>query len=64
MNGPGSGPPSSGPLSAAVPAEPDRRVPAIASVRGRLPSLGPPWMTGGLDALASSGAQVNEEQLE
>ncbi len=36
----------------------------ISSVRGRLPSLAHLWMIGGLDALASDGAQISAEQLE
>lgn len=36
----------------------------ISSVRGRLPGLEHLWMTGGLDALVSGGAQISEERLE
>ena len=63
MNGPGSGPPSSGccqPLSRLNLID-EYRLSRVSAAGSR---AGPPWMTGGLDALASSGAQVNEEQLE
>jgi long-chain acyl-CoA synthetase len=36
----------------------------ISSVRGRLPGLAHLWVIGGLDTLASGGAQVSEEQLD
>jgi long-chain acyl-CoA synthetase len=36
----------------------------ISGLRGRLPGLAHLWMTGGLDALASGGAQISDQQLE
>ena len=36
----------------------------ISSVRDRLPGLEQLWMIGGLDALASGGAQIGDEQLK
>jgi long-chain acyl-CoA synthetase len=36
----------------------------ISGARGRLPGLAHLWMTGGLDALASGGAQISDEQLD
>jgi long-chain acyl-CoA synthetase len=36
----------------------------IGGLRGRLPDLEHLWMTGGLDALASGGSQVSDEQLD
>ena len=36
----------------------------ISSLRGRLPGLAHLWMTGELDALASGGTQISDQQLE
>ena len=48
----------------AVFAETDAHAEIIGSVRGQLPGLAHLWMTGGLDALVSGGAQTGAEQLE
>ncbi len=48
----------------AVFAETGAHAEIIGSVRGRLPGLEHLWMTGGLDALVSGGAQISPEQLE
>ena len=48
----------------AVFAETDAHAEIIGSVRDRLPGLQHLWMTGALDGLASSGAQISPEQLE
>ena len=50
--------------ASAVFAETSAHAEIIGSVRGRLPGLGHLWMTGGLDALATGGAQIGAEQLE
>jgi long-chain acyl-CoA synthetase len=36
----------------------------ISGLRGRLPGLAHLWMTGGLDALASGGTRISDEQLD
>ena len=48
----------------AVFAETSRHKEIISSVRGKLPGLVQLWMIGALDAVASGGAQITEDQLE
>jgi long-chain acyl-CoA synthetase len=48
----------------AVFAETDAHNEIISGLRDRLPGLAHLWMTGGLDALAASGTQISDQQLE